>query len=325
MGNWVLGVLMSGGGERLPDWLSVCRCVCVCVDVRVRRGIHPLEDFSPRRKTTYPCEISRHQGRGEEDECEDARRSPGREWVLIKNSARENRHYRPFFRWLVAALRRNYGTNGLRTLLNGVKRSGILSWRRVQSFSKRPKNQREGEERGAKKTPCCLLLLSPHSNFIAELENASFTHQEVIIIIVTAPVWRYLYSLEAKVQVDRGTRSLGKFREAGSLCFGNIFLFIVHTIPVGGDLGGLRAQGCSARPTAISQEQRGGFTCKLTQFGQKPLHNSPLLWPTDAAVMSLGAERRMETRLKKLEDMIRDPRSAINLESLLVSQVGYTS
>lgn len=41
--------------------------------------------------------------------------------------------------------------------------------------------------------------------------------------------------------------------------------------------------------------------------------------------MSLGAERRMETRLKKLEDMIRDPRSAINLESLLVSQVGYNS
>lgn len=38
--------------------------------------------------------------------------------------------------------------------------------------------------------------------------------------------------------------------------------------------------------------------------------------------MSLGAERRMETRLKKLEDMIREPRSAINLESLLVSQVG---
>lgn len=35
--------------------------------------------------------------------------------------------------------------------------------------------------------------------------------------------------------------------------------------------------------------------------------------------MSLGAESRMEKRLKKLEAMIRDPRSAINLESLLVS------
>ncbi|XP_068437169.1 rho-associated protein kinase 2 isoform X3 [Clinocottus analis] len=35
--------------------------------------------------------------------------------------------------------------------------------------------------------------------------------------------------------------------------------------------------------------------------------------------MSLGAEKRMETRLKKLEDMIREPRSAINLESLLDS------
>ncbi|XP_049337123.1 rho-associated protein kinase 2 isoform X2 [Astyanax mexicanus] len=33
--------------------------------------------------------------------------------------------------------------------------------------------------------------------------------------------------------------------------------------------------------------------------------------------MSPGAERRMENRLKKLEAMIRDPRSAINLESLL--------
>lgn len=41
-------------------------------------------------------------------------------------------------------------------------------------------------------------------------------------------------------------------------------------------------------------------------------------------MMSLGAERRMETRLKKLEDMIRDPRSAINLESLLVSQTPHT-
>lgn len=36
-------------------------------------------------------------------------------------------------------------------------------------------------------------------------------------------------------------------------------------------------------------------------------------------MMSLGAESRMEKRLKKLEAMIRDPRSAINLESLLVS------
>uniref|UniRef100_A0A3P8XSC2 Rho-associated protein kinase 2 n=1 Tax=Esox lucius TaxID=8010 RepID=A0A3P8XSC2_ESOLU len=35
--------------------------------------------------------------------------------------------------------------------------------------------------------------------------------------------------------------------------------------------------------------------------------------------MSLGAERRMENRLKKLESMIKDPRSAINLESLLDS------
>uniref|UniRef100_A0A8C8JKS0 non-specific serine/threonine protein kinase n=1 Tax=Oncorhynchus tshawytscha TaxID=74940 RepID=A0A8C8JKS0_ONCTS len=35
--------------------------------------------------------------------------------------------------------------------------------------------------------------------------------------------------------------------------------------------------------------------------------------------MSLGAERRMENRLKKLEAMIKDPRSAINLESLLDS------
>lgn len=41
--------------------------------------------------------------------------------------------------------------------------------------------------------------------------------------------------------------------------------------------------------------------------------------------MSLGAEKRMENRLKKLEGMIRDPRSPLNLESLVVSQVGYIS
>lgn len=35
--------------------------------------------------------------------------------------------------------------------------------------------------------------------------------------------------------------------------------------------------------------------------------------------MSSGAERRMENRLQKLEAMIKDPRSAVNLESLLVS------
>ncbi|CAL8285714.1 unnamed protein product [Lota lota] len=35
--------------------------------------------------------------------------------------------------------------------------------------------------------------------------------------------------------------------------------------------------------------------------------------------MSLGAERRMDNRLNKLEEMIRDPRSAVNLESLLDS------
>ncbi|XP_061650614.1 rho-associated protein kinase 2 isoform X2 [Phyllopteryx taeniolatus] len=35
--------------------------------------------------------------------------------------------------------------------------------------------------------------------------------------------------------------------------------------------------------------------------------------------MSQGAERRMESRLKKLEDMMRNPRSALNLESLLDS------
>lgn len=38
-----------------------------------------------------------------------------------------------------------------------------------------------------------------------------------------------------------------------------------------------------------------------------------------SAAMSAGAEKRMETRLKKLEDMLKDPKSALNLESLLVS------
>ncbi|XP_078796653.1 rho-associated protein kinase 2 isoform X3 [Oryzias latipes] len=40
---------------------------------------------------------------------------------------------------------------------------------------------------------------------------------------------------------------------------------------------------------------------------------------SDSAAVSAGAERRMETRLKRLEDMLRDPRSALNLESLLDS------
>ncbi|CDQ62927.1 unnamed protein product [Oncorhynchus mykiss] len=35
--------------------------------------------------------------------------------------------------------------------------------------------------------------------------------------------------------------------------------------------------------------------------------------------MSSGAEKRLDTRLKKLESLIRDPKSALNLESLLVS------
>lgn len=44
--------------------------------------------------------------RGEEDTCENARRCPGREGLLIRDSARESRHYsRPCGR-LVAALRR---------------------------------------------------------------------------------------------------------------------------------------------------------------------------------------------------------------------------
>lgn len=83
---------------------------------------------------------------------------------------------------------------------------------------------------------------------------------------------------------------------------------------------GWEPKGCPARPAAISQEQRG-FTCKLKQFGKASslVFKTQLLTTNDGAVMSLGAERRMETRLKKLEDMIRDPRSAINLESLLDS------
>ena len=40
--------------------------------------------------------------------------------------------------------------------------------------------------------------------------------------------------------------------------------------------------------------------------------------------MSSGAERRLESRLRKLESMISDPKSVLNLESLLVSfYVGY--
>ncbi|CDQ71634.1 unnamed protein product [Oncorhynchus mykiss] len=34
--------------------------------------------------------------------------------------------------------------------------------------------------------------------------------------------------------------------------------------------------------------------------------------------MSSGAEKRLDSRMKKLEFMIRDPKSALNLESLLM-------
>ena len=35
--------------------------------------------------------------------------------------------------------------------------------------------------------------------------------------------------------------------------------------------------------------------------------------------MMFGAERRLENRLKKLEAMMRDPKSVLNLETMLVS------
>ncbi|KAF3844565.1 hypothetical protein F7725_007728 [Dissostichus mawsoni] len=68
-----------------------------------------------------------------------------------------------------------------------------------------------------------------------------------------------------------------------------------------------RVQSISKRPKPKGKGRRGGK------------ENALLPVAADAAAMSLGAERRMETRLKKLEDMIREPRSAINLESLLDS------
>lgn len=47
-------------------------------------------------------------------------------------------------------------------------------------------------------------------------------------------------------------------------------------------------------------------------------------WREDKAKMSLGAERRMENRLRQLEAMLKEPRSAINLESLLVSSPSFS-
>lgn len=82
------------------------------------------------------------------------------------------------------------------------------------------------------------------------------------------------------------------------------------------------------RAAHISHGPRG-FTCKvfLCFWGnafKKKKKKFFFLNKSGPANMSLGAERRLESRLRKLEDMIRDPRSAINLESLLVSQAGHT-
>jgi len=61
------------------------------------------------------------------------------------------------------------------------------------------------------------------------------------------------------------------------------------------------------------------WTRKVVQIA---LHCS--YWRQDKVKMSLGAERRMENRLRQLEAMIKEPRSAINLESLLVSSPSFS-
>lgn len=137
------------GRRDSPGWLGVYRCV----DGEWTAENSAAGGLFSTNKTTCSCEQSHRRGLAEQDTCENARRNPGRERVLIKNSARENRRCRPF-RWLAAALRRSYSAERLPASFNGVKRGGIVSKRRVRSVSKAAKTQREGEERGAEKTPC---------------------------------------------------------------------------------------------------------------------------------------------------------------------------
>lgn len=155
VGNGVLCVLMSVGGERL---LTQCTA----------KNLFAGGAFSLKAKLVVLGDIADKKDQGTVDGRKNARRSSARERVLIKNWAREKRRKRPLG-WLVAAPRTDYNTNGLQTL-NGHKPRGISFQRRLQCTSKRPKTQREGEERGQRKRPvasCCYL----RPNFVAELEN----------------------------------------------------------------------------------------------------------------------------------------------------------
>lgn len=110
--------------------------------------------------------------------------------------------------------------------------------------------------------------------------------------------------------------------------FGNIFSSLCTLFLLDASWVGCEPKAAPLGPRPLATDKRG-FTCKTPNARGKPIHIFHFnLWTSAAAaaaVMSLGAERRMETRQKKLEDMIRDPRSSVNLESLLVSQVGCTS
>lgn len=186
----------TGGSWVTESWLcwcqgverettdSVCRCEC-----NLREECSRWRTFSPTIKTTFSCVTKAwSEDKNEEDKCENARRHPGRECVLIKNSARENRRRRSFW-WPVSAPRIKCNTNGLQTSLNGVKRSGIHSKKKKdesKAFSKRP-GAKGRRERGQRKRPaaCCWYLQI--QNFVAELgeKNASRF------------IWRWLFKCTA--------------------------------------------------------------------------------------------------------------------------------
>lgn len=177
MGNWVLGVLMSGGGDRLE---AQCVCVGVCRCEWTDKNSAAAGLFSTTQTLCISGDRRPRRGQHDEDKCENARRNPGRESQLIKNSAREKSHYRAFR--LVAALRINYHTNGLQHLWMGwdeagfSRRKGKEKKKKAQSsVSKRPSTQGRGGEGGKENALpaacCCYLQIQ---TFIAELEKCIF-------------------------------------------------------------------------------------------------------------------------------------------------------
>lgn len=164
----------------------------------------------------------------------------------------------------------NFTANGLQTL-NGVRQVGVsLSKSCPKHFQAAKKPKGRGGEGGKENA---LLPVAGISTFKLYRRVGKcmyhFKGKRKFNCTVT------FISLKTDLLANGGLALLASFSfwEAVSLLAsfcgrggGHIFLFIVHTVfLLGGGLGGLRARGCSARPTAISQEQRR-FTCKPKQF-----------------------------------------------------------